>query len=79
MDKTVLNNIQSIIPNIIALSHKKRSFSFDYDQEADVLYISFQKPQQATDTEMIKDHILLRRRNDEVVGITILQASNFGK
>lgn len=54
-----------------------KSISFDYDKEADVLYISFQKPQQATDTEMINDDILLRNRNDELVGITIMHASKF--
>jgi hypothetical protein len=32
----------------------------DYDDEADVLYISFEKPQQATDSEMLDDGILLR-------------------
>ena len=58
MEKTVIHHIQSIIPNIIALSKKKSSFSFDYDEEADVLYISFQKPQQATDTEIVDDDIL---------------------
>ena len=79
MEKADINNIQSIVPNIIALSQKKRRFSFDYDKDADVLYISFQKPQQATDTEMINDDILLRKRKNEIVGITVLHASSFGK
>jgi uncharacterized protein YuzE len=47
----------------------------DYDAEADVLYISFQRPQQATDTEMTEEGILLRYRGQELVGITILDAS----
>jgi uncharacterized protein YuzE len=47
----------------------------DYDAEADVLYISFQRPQQATDTEMTEEGILLRYKGDELVGMTILAAA----
>ena len=50
-------------------------FSVDYDKEADVLYISFRRPQQATDTQMTDDGILLRYRGHELVGITVLDAS----
>jgi uncharacterized protein YuzE len=47
----------------------------DYDEEADVLYISFKRPQKATDTEMTDDGILLRYKDGVLVGITILDAS----
>ncbi|HEC98393.1 MAG TPA: DUF2283 domain-containing protein [Nitrospirae bacterium] len=47
----------------------------DYDKEADVLYISFKRPQKATDSEMLDNGVLLRRKGDELVGITILEAS----
>jgi uncharacterized protein YuzE len=50
-------------------------FWVDYDSEADVLYISFRRPQKATDTEMTDEGILLRYRGSELVGITILDAS----
>jgi len=46
----------------------------DYDQEVDVLY-SFKRPQRATDSEMLKNGILFRYKGDELVGITILDAS----
>jgi uncharacterized protein YuzE len=59
------------------ISKQKHSMSFDFDKEADVLYISFQKPQKATDTEMVSDDILLRTKNNEIVGLTILHASKF--
>jgi uncharacterized protein YuzE len=52
-----------------------RSFWVDYDKEADVLYISFRHPQQATDTRMTEDGILLRYHGRELVGMTILEAS----
>ena len=53
----------------------KERFWVDYDQEADVLYISFQRPQKATDSEMTDDGYILRYRDDDLVGITILNAS----
>lgn len=46
-----------------------------YDKEADVLYISFKRPQNATDSEMLDNDILLRYREDELVGVTVLEAS----
>lgn len=47
----------------------------DYDREADVLYISFDRPQKATDSEMLGNGILRRYRGKKLVGITILEAS----
>ena len=47
----------------------------DYDKEADVLYISFQRPQRATDSEMLDNGILLRYSRDRLVGVTVLDAS----
>ncbi|WP_456478272.1 DUF2283 domain-containing protein [Geoglobus ahangari] len=52
-------------------------FHVDYDRGADVLYISFERPQKATDTEVTDEGILLRFREDKLVGITILNASRF--
>jgi len=46
-----------------------------YDAEADVLYINFKKPSDATDSEMTDDDILLRYEGEEVVGLTVLHAS----
>ena len=50
----------------------------DYDQEADVLYMSFRKPQRATRTIEMGDDILLRKDGREIVGLTILNASSKG-
>jgi len=52
-----------------------KKFWLDYDNEADVLYITYQKPQQATDSEMLENGVLVRYRGEEVVGMTILDAS----
>ena len=77
MEKTEINEtlseIFNIVPHVIKLPEDK--MFIDYDREADVLYISFKKPQEATDSEMLDNGVLLRYREDELVGITILDAS----
>ncbi|MEW6506987.1 MAG: DUF2283 domain-containing protein [Bacteroidota bacterium] len=45
----------------------------DYDNEADVLYISFRKPQHADDSKM-NDDTIYHYSGNELVGITILNA-----
>ena len=50
----------------------------DYDREADVLYMNFEKPQQAADS-VLRGDVLIRRRNGKVTGLTILNASRFKK
>lgn len=47
----------------------------DYDREADVLYLSFRKPQRATKTIETEDDLLIRKEGNNIVGITILNAS----
>lgn len=77
MEKAIITQLQPLLPQIIALSKKNKTVSFDYDSGADVLYISFAKPQQANDTEMVSDDVLIRKRDKEIVGVTIMHASNF--
>lgn len=69
----LLQSVTRAIP--LLLRFPAQRFWVDYDADADVLYISFQRPQQATETEMTDDGILLRYRGRELVGITILDAS----
>jgi uncharacterized protein YuzE len=53
-----------------------RKLWLDYDPEADVLYVSLKRPQKATETVELEDEgVLLRYRDDELVGITVLEAS----
>lgn len=49
----------------------------DYDEEADVLYVSFRRPQKATDSRMDGD-LIYHYRDKELVGVTILHASEVG-
>ena len=46
-----------------------------YDAEADVLYINFKKPSHATDSELTDDDVIIRYEGDEIIGVTILHAS----
>ena len=48
----------------------------DYDKKADVLYLSFRKPQRAKKTVETDDDVLIRTDGDQIVGITIMNASS---
>lgn len=51
----------------------------DYDKEADVLYVSFGKPQIAETAIQGKDGIIRRKKGNKIVGLTVLNASRFKK
>ena len=46
-----------------------------YGEQGDVIYISFNKPRPATDSELTDDDVILRYDGDDLIGITILHAS----
>jgi uncharacterized protein YuzE len=47
-----------------------------YDQEADVLYVTFRRPPKVTDSELTDDDdVVVRYSGDQVVGYDILHAS----
>ena len=56
----------------------KHPFSLLYDAEADVLYIDFYSPPRSSDdTELRDDDIIIRYgERDEIVGLTVLNASS---
>jgi uncharacterized protein YuzE len=62
-----------------ALPHIKKTGAkhlwFDFDKEADVLYVSLERPQNATDTDILENGIFLRLRGKKIVGITITSIS----
>lgn len=61
-----------LIPLLLELP--SRHVLMDYDDEADVLYLSFEKPQQATDSLVGQDGHIYHYRHDRLVGVTILHA-----
>jgi len=75
--KTInVQKISEIVPGLLSLPSK--AMWIDYDEEADVLYINFEKPQKATESKMIND-MIIHYRKDDVVGVTVLHASNYLK
>jgi len=60
----------SLIPHLLKVHNR---YWVDYDEETDTLYISFRKPQCATDSVMEGD-LIYHYDGDQLVGITILNA-----
>ena len=52
-----------------------RNIEVDYDPKGDVLYISFGKPQEADDSDITEEGVIIRLREGKIVGLTILNAS----
>lgn len=73
MDDSKINDLFKLSASLIKFPAKR--LWIDYDKEADVLYISFRRPQRATDSEMLDNGILLRYNKDMLVGITVMDAS----
>ncbi len=70
-------NILKSVPYL--LSAPSKQIWTDYDEEADALYISFRKPQQANDS-VLEDSSIYHYHDENLVGITVLDASkNFEK
>lgn len=51
---------------------KARKLDIDYDEEADVLYLSFGKPKAADDGILLDNDVILRYKKKELVGITVI-------
>jgi uncharacterized protein YuzE len=65
--------ILKAVPRLVRFPVKQ--MWLDYDEEADVLYLSFSKPQRATESELRGDGIIVHRRGKKIVGLTIQDAS----
>ena len=72
MAKGAALEILESLPHLLRLPSKQ--MWLDFDEEADVLYVSFERPQGATDTELTDDGVLMRYRGDQLVGMTVLNA-----
>jgi uncharacterized protein YuzE len=68
-----LARILKAVPQLVRFPAKQ--VWINYDEQADVLYLSFCKPQKATDSELRDDGIIVHRRGKKVVGVTIQDAS----
>lgn len=50
-----------------------KNIIFDYDQEADVLYVTFGKPREAIVEEKGNIGIRIDEKTNEIVGLTIIE------
>ena len=68
-----LENFVKLLPAVQEAPEKNMWLS--YDAEADVLYVNFRKPSHATDSELTDEDVIVRYEGAEIVGYTILHAS----
>jgi len=47
----------------------------EYNEKADVLYISFGQDSQAEDSELTDNDVVIRYRNGKIIGLTVLHFS----
>jgi len=71
METIELSDIKIILPYFM----KYKNVWANYDKDADVMYLHFKKPNHADYTEMTEDEIIIRYENNEIIGLTILNAS----
>jgi uncharacterized protein YuzE len=62
-----------ILPHIFKIGAKE--INFNYDRDADVLYISFDKKQKADRTDDSNYPTIYRYANEQLIGITIINYS----
>ena len=73
IDQSFLTEVFQATPHLLRFPIEK--LWIDYDKEGDVLYLSFHRPQKATDSEMLDNGVLLRYKGEKLVGVTIFEAS----
>jgi uncharacterized protein YuzE len=67
-----LEKFKGIIPLLL----KSKDVWTHYDEEADVLYVHFEKPNEAADTELIDTNTIVRYdESGKIIGVTFLNAS----
>ena len=70
---SAINQIFEALPYIKKIGAKH--IWFDFDKKADVLYVSLERPQEATDTDILSDGVFLRLKGKKIVGLTITNFS----
>lgn len=72
-----LDHVLSLVPQALQLNQK--NIWLFYDEEADVLYLNFKRPSHADDSELLENDVIVRYEGEEVVGMTIMNASKKAK
>ena len=76
LEKKALAKKMEFVPYLLKMPSNR--IWIDYDEDADVLYISFQKPQHADDSEL-KNNVIYHYRGNDLVGITVVGAKKYGE
>ena len=53
---------------------RSQTINLNYDSEGDVLYINFGQPQEADDSDITDEGVIIRLREGKIVGFTVLNA-----
>ena len=68
-----LNRVLTFVPQV--LQFQQENIWLSYDKDADVLYVNFKKPSHADDSELLDNDVIVRYEQDEVIGLTVMNAS----
>ena len=71
MESVIVKEIKNMLPYFM----KHKNVWASYDDEADALYLHYKKPNHADHSELTEDNIIVRYEKEEIVGITVLDAS----
>ena len=73
MEAVKVRKALNLVPELLDVSYSR--IWTVYDTEADVLYPNLKKPSHADDSELTDDDLIIRYETEDVVGITVLNAS----
>lgn len=73
MAQIAINSFMTIMPAVRVAP--KHTFWTTYDDNADVLYINFNQSGVADDSELTADDVIVRYKNGNIIGLTIMNAS----
>ena len=80
MEQKIIKSTTVAVNDLVHLAQLGESkLWIDYDKEADVLYVNFGRPQKADDAYQGHDGIIRRKKKNKIIGLTILNASQFSK
>ena len=73
LEKKSMAHLLTAVSHLVLLP--KKHMWLDYDEEADALYVHFEKRPGSTHSEMSDDGVILDYKGRRLVGVTILDAS----
>lgn len=75
--KLNIKEISELTPKLLRIPFNR--MWYDYDKEADVLYINFKERTNSDDADLSDDDIVIHYEKGKIVGLTILNASKQGE